>query len=103
MNRKKKDASYRVSAVSGKSGKCQGNVVPHKNLPGKFGPFLQCQGNLTLFTEIQEWRNVLKSSFSHPCTIIYFVKYMWVKGQRSTRSMINVIFVLLAKGRFPAI
>ena len=46
-----------VSAISGKSVKCEANPFLHKNareLSGKFGPFLQCQGYLTLFTDIQE-------------------------------------------------
>ena len=49
-----------MSAVSGKSEKlgiCQENPFPHKTvreLSGIFDPFLQCQGNLTLFTGIQQ-------------------------------------------------
>ena len=38
----------RASAMSQKSGKCQGNPLPHKivkELSGKFNP-LQCQGNV---------------------------------------------------------
>ena len=33
----------------------------------------------------------------HPGAINYSVKFIWLKGQRNTRSMMNIIFVLLAK------
>ena len=58
----------RVSTMSGKSGNSQGKPFPRENvreLSGKLGP--KCQGNLTLFTDIQEWCNILKSSF---CTLM---------------------------------
>ena len=92
--------------MSGKSGKCQGKPFPHKNareLSRKFGPFAMSgkfQGNLNLFTDIQEWRNILKSSFFTLAPLSFLQKYIYMFEQRSTRSMMNVIFVLLAKRVF---
>ena len=61
---------------------------------------LQSPGNLTLFTGMQEWRKIYLNLHFHPCAIIYSVKHIWFKGQRSTRSMMNVMFALVANGAF---
>ena len=47
------------------SDKCQRNPFPHQTvseLSGKFGS-LQCEGNLTVFNDIEKWHNMLKLSF----------------------------------------
>ena len=61
---------------------------------------LLSQGNLARFTDMREWRNIYLNHHFHPCAIIYSVKHLCFKGQKSTRSMMNVIFVVLANRTF---
>ena len=61
-----------MSAVSGKS-------IAHRDvieLSWKFGP-LQSQGNYSLFTDVQEWRNIcVNHHFSPWCHNLLYGPYM---------------------------
>ena len=79
------------------SHKCQGIVKEACSICTMTG---KCHGVLTLFTDTQEWSNVLRSSLL-TLAIIYLVKYIWLKGHERTRSMMNIMFTILEKGFFP--
>ena len=89
--------------MSGKSGKCHGNPFPDALSEN-------CQGNLAVFCNVREiWPISLTSKngttklnhhFSPLCHYLFCKRYIWLKSQRSTRSLMHVIFILLAKKAF---
>ena len=65
-------------------------VCNFRETSGKSEPF-HCHPRIVQYTQILIF---------HLCPITYFVKYIRLKGQRSTRSLMNVTVVLLAKTTF---
>ena len=62
----------------------------------KVWSLLQSQGNLTLFTDMQKWRNIyLNYYFSLLCQYLFCETYV-VQRPESTISMMNVMFVVFA-------
>ena len=87
--------------MSRTSGNFQENLFDHKNvmeLLGKFGPF--CKVREIYPFSYPRMAQHIKIIIFHPCVIIHSVKHIWLKGQRNTRSMINVMFALLANRAF---
>ena len=81
------------------SGKCQGNPFPQmwqgsaREILSFFAMLVKYQGNLTLFTDLRDWCNILKSSFSSLCHNIFCEIHM-VERSKECQSL-NVSNLLM--------
>ena len=82
--------------MSGKSGGSEENPFSHQNLKtlsGKIGPFCNVKEVSRKSEPFQELCNILKSSVCTVMPLSFLLNYVWLKDQRSTRSMMNVMVV----------
>ena len=98
-----------MSAVLGKSGKCQGNPLLHRNvreLSGKFDPFLHCQGSImkVLPFPLTSKNGAIKLNH-HVSPLCHYLFCETSMVERSKEYKINdeQMFFLLAKRAFSSI